>query len=103
MTKEQQNERFLKWASEHAGLLRKVAHNYFRALERFRREPVRRGPDNSDALLEQLYTAIRDLPELDRSLVLLSLDGISYRDIAEIFGISESNVREVGRIDADDG
>jgi RNA polymerase sigma factor (sigma-70 family) len=42
--------------------------------------------------LERLYTAIRELPELDRSLILLHLDGLSYRDTAEIHGLSETNV-----------
>ena len=44
------------------------------------------------ARLEALYAAIRALPPMDRSLILLSLDGLSYRDIAEIHDLSESNV-----------
>ena len=42
--------------------------------------------------LELLYGAIRTLEPLDRSLVLLQLDGVSYAQIAEIHGLSESNV-----------
>ena len=45
-----------------------------------------------DELLEQLYAAIRSLPEVDRSLILLSLDGVSYDEMATIHGLSESNV-----------
>lgn len=45
-----------------------------------------------DQLLEQLYAAIRCLPEVDRSLILLSLDGVSYDEMAAIHGLSESNV-----------
>jgi RNA polymerase sigma factor (sigma-70 family) len=45
-----------------------------------------------DERLELLYTAIRRLEPLDRSLVLLQLDGVSYADIAAIHGITESNV-----------
>lgn len=41
---------------------------------------------------EQLYAAIRRLPELDRALVLLYLDEISYRDMALMLGMSESNI-----------
>lgn len=41
---------------------------------------------------EALYRAIRQLPELDRSLVLLYLDGKPYREMADILGLSESNV-----------
>lgn len=42
--------------------------------------------------LDRLYAAIRELPELDRSLILLHLDGLSYREAAEIHGLSETNV-----------
>lgn len=48
--------------------------------------------DPSVALLERIYTEIRQLPPLDRSLMLLSLDGLSYREMAAIHGLSESNV-----------
>lgn len=41
---------------------------------------------------ELLYQAIQQLPELDRALVLMYLDELSYRDISEVTGISESNV-----------
>lgn len=41
---------------------------------------------------EALYRAIRKLPALDRSLVLLYLDGKSYREMADILGLSESNI-----------
>lgn len=51
------------------------------------------GPDSlTDARLAALYSAIHQLKPLDRSLILLSLDGLSYREIAEILGLSESNV-----------
>lgn len=43
-------------------------------------------------LLEQLYNAIRALPDFDRALVLLSLDAVPYREIAEITGITENHV-----------
>ena len=42
--------------------------------------------------LEALYAAIRALPPLDRSLILLSLDGLSYRGMAALHGLSEGNV-----------
>jgi RNA polymerase sigma factor (sigma-70 family) len=48
--------------------------------------------ETPDAPLELLYAAIRTLEPLDRSLVLLQLDGVSYAQIAEIHGLSESNV-----------
>ena len=43
-------------------------------------------------VLTHLYAAIRTFPPLDRSLILLQLDGLSYSDMADIHGLSESNV-----------
>jgi len=45
-----------------------------------------------DPLLARLYAAIRQLEPLDRSLVLLSLEGQSYAEIAGLHGLSETNV-----------
>lgn len=42
--------------------------------------------------IEQLYKAIHRLPKGDAALVLLYLDELSYREISEVLGISESNV-----------
>ena len=43
-------------------------------------------------LLETLYAAIRALPGSDRALVLLSLDGLNYREIADITGLTGNHV-----------
>jgi RNA polymerase sigma-70 factor, ECF subfamily len=43
-------------------------------------------------VVERLYTAIRQLPKTDAALVLLYLDDLSYHQMAEVLGISESNV-----------
>lgn len=43
-------------------------------------------------LVERLYAAIHQLPRTDAALVLLYLDDLSYREMAEVLGISESNV-----------
>jgi RNA polymerase sigma-70 factor (ECF subfamily) len=53
-----------------------------------------RAPEEGFTLadLEGLYAAIRRLEKIDRSLLLLYLDGVSYRDMAEALGLSESNV-----------
>lgn len=45
-----------------------------------------------DERLEWLYEQIAGLEPVDRSLCLLLLDGFSYREMAEMVGISESNV-----------
>lgn len=42
--------------------------------------------------LRWLYDRIRELSPVDRSLIMLSLDRLSYADIAEITGLSEPNV-----------
>ncbi len=49
-------------------------------------------PATREESIEQLYVAIRQLPKLDTSLALMLLDGLSYRQISEVLGISESNV-----------
>ena len=46
----------------------------------------------NDPRLDWLYEQIAKLNEIDRSLTLLLLDGYSYKEMAEIIGISESNV-----------
>ncbi|CAN5476448.1 RNA polymerase sigma factor [soil metagenome] len=45
-----------------------------------------------DARLDWLYEQIARLDHVDRSLTLLMLDGLSYREMAETLGISESHV-----------
>jgi RNA polymerase sigma-70 factor (ECF subfamily) len=55
------------------------------------------GLDSSQQLVqrevvERLYAAIRQLPKTDAALILLYLDDQSYRQMAEVLGISESNV-----------
>ncbi|HXM10533.1 MAG TPA: RNA polymerase sigma factor [Terriglobales bacterium] len=42
--------------------------------------------------IQALYQFIEGLEPLNRALVLLYLDGHSYRDMAEVLGISETNV-----------
>jgi RNA polymerase sigma factor (sigma-70 family) len=58
------------------------------------REPV--SPDTAandeEAQLELMYRHIRALPPVDRTLVLLYLDEVPYREMAEILGLTESNV-----------
>lgn len=43
-------------------------------------------------LLTKLYDSIRTIPETDRTLVLMMLDGLAYREIAEISGLTENHV-----------
>ncbi len=55
------------------------------------------GPESSEKIaqreaVERLYAAIRQLPKTDAALVLLYLDDLTYRQMAEVLGISETNV-----------
>jgi RNA polymerase sigma-70 factor, ECF subfamily len=55
------------------------------------------GLDSSQQLVqrevvERLYAAIRQLPKTDAALILLYLDDRSYHQMAEVLGISQSNV-----------
>src|SRR5512136_1962001 len=43
-------------------------------------------------VVERLYAAIRQLPKADAALVLLYLEDLSYREMAEVLGVSETNV-----------
>jgi RNA polymerase sigma-70 factor, ECF subfamily len=50
-------------------------------------------PDVADpARLEWLYRAINTLKPVDRTICLLLLDGLSYREMADIVGLTEENV-----------
>jgi RNA polymerase sigma-70 factor (ECF subfamily) len=60
-------------------------------------DPPAAGSDSAEQaaqreLLERLYAAIRRLPATDAALILLHLEELSYAEIAEVLGISESNV-----------
>lgn len=88
--------------------LYRVAHNtalmwkrsqrgYLRRLERFESltAPLAEtAPDSTvqNERLETVYRLIRAQAPVDRSLLLLHLDGVPYAEISEIHGISESNV-----------
>jgi len=46
----------------------------------------------SEEVVERLYGAIKKLPGIDASIILMQLDGLPYSEMAEILGISENNV-----------
>jgi RNA polymerase sigma-70 factor (ECF subfamily) len=50
------------------------------------------GKSDEDEIVERLYEAIRKLPKVDASVVLMHLDGLAYSEMSEILDISESNV-----------
>ena len=43
-------------------------------------------------MLEQLYAALQAMPASERALVVLMLDGLAYREIAEVTGLTENHV-----------
>ncbi|MFZ1809378.1 MAG: sigma-70 family RNA polymerase sigma factor [Cyclobacteriaceae bacterium] len=51
-------------------------------------------PDNTneDERVEWLYREINKLNEIDKSLCVMLLDDFSYKEMADMLGISESNV-----------
>ena len=51
-----------------------------------------RASDGRDPRLGWLYRQIAQLKDVDRSVALLLLDGFSYKEIAAIVGITDSNV-----------
>lgn len=80
--------------AHHAALTwKRRERNYQRRVAQSESLVAQEGPDDSARLLEKVYTAIRQLlPPLDRSLMLLSLDGLGYGEMAAIHGLTESNV-----------
>jgi RNA polymerase sigma-70 factor (ECF subfamily) len=57
--------------------------------------------EGRDPRVEWLYQQIAQLKDVDRSVALLLLDGFSYKEIAAIVGLTESNVGvKINRIKA---
>jgi RNA polymerase sigma-70 factor (ECF subfamily) len=55
-------------------------------------EAIAAPPEESDEDVRTLLRVIEGLGEMERALVVLYLDGNSYATIAEVLGISETNV-----------
>jgi RNA polymerase sigma-70 factor, ECF subfamily len=88
---------FLYRVSHNAALLWiRTEKNYRRRVEQFVASApsgFAAEPDSlADERLAKIYSAIRRLKPLDRSLMLLSLDGLNYREMSEVLGLSESNI-----------
>jgi RNA polymerase sigma-70 factor (ECF subfamily) len=87
---------FLYRVSHNAALTwKRTQRNYRRKLDRFAEAALAPAPAagaTEHHQLDRLYGAIHELPVLDRSLILLALDGLSYREIAGIHGLTETNV-----------
>jgi len=76
---------------------KRTQKNYRQRLDRFEalHVPATAAADpagRDGEALAHLYAAIRRLPPVDRSLILLHLDGVNYAGMAEIHGLTENNV-----------
>lgn len=56
-------------------------------------EPKVEAHDNEADRHEQLYACIAQLEKADRLIITMVLDGLPYKDIADVLGISEGNLR----------
>ena len=74
---------------------KRTQSNYRQRVDSFALQPLLEpgsASDREQETLELLYGEIRKLPPVDRSLILLHLDGLSYAEMGEIHGLTESNV-----------
>lgn len=81
---------------------RKQQHRFlFTSLNDFQEKEITSWLAEQDAVseLELLYNCIDKLNEINKAVILLYLDGNSHEEIAEITGISKTNVgTRIGRI-----
>jgi RNA polymerase sigma-70 factor (ECF subfamily) len=50
-------------------------------------------PPDTDSQVQLLYKCIAELPEIDRIIISLELEDIKQAEIANIVGLSETNIR----------
>lgn len=55
-------------------------------------QPTASDRADDGVLIDRIYDAIRTLRAVDRSLIVLSLEGFPYAEIAAITGLTETNV-----------
>lgn len=72
------------------------ARRYGRKLTAFENEPLMASERVTEAAQteqrEWLYAIIRELPPLDRTVLLLHLDGLSHQEVGEITGLSANHI-----------
>jgi RNA polymerase sigma-70 factor (ECF subfamily) len=72
---------------------KRTRRRYQHKIDRFALETTElSAPPEQRERLNWLYAQIRELPPVDRTLILLYLDKLPYGEIAEITGLSESNI-----------
>jgi RNA polymerase sigma-70 factor (ECF subfamily) len=75
-------------------LMRREAHiGHSLDLEQIRAEAPSPAEGTAEReLLEKLYAGIRKMPGHERALILMMLDGLAYREIAQVTGLTENNI-----------
>ncbi len=51
------------------------------------------GADELEENIQKLHRCIRQLPEIERGMIMMALDEVPYEEIAETIGITQNNVR----------
>ena len=51
------------------------------------------GSDEHEENFQRLQTAIRQLSEIERAMIMMALEEVPYEEIAETIGITQNNVR----------
>lgn len=82
-------------------IFRIASNNCLRQMERQKRMPRAempfqledKSPPDTERQVQLLYHYIAELPEIDRIIISLELEGIKQAEIATIVGLSESNIR----------
>jgi RNA polymerase sigma-70 factor (ECF subfamily) len=82
------HRRALNWKRSQRRYSHKLTHyeNDFPELKLTQADPP------ADARLDWLYRTINSLKPVDRTICLLYLDGLSYREMSEILGLTEDNI-----------
>ena len=53
---------------------------------------IENDPTENEAKIQKLYAAIKQFKKIDRSIILLYLEENSYEEIAELTGLTPSNI-----------
>ena len=95
--------RFKEQSSPNTWIYRIALNTVLKWVRKLRKEKIQEPLKNNEPVLEEynadlderlkwLYNEIYSLDLIDRCLVLLMLDNLSYKEIAAVLGITESNV-----------
>lgn len=71
---------------------RKKRHLTTSSIDDMKREPAQDGVDPVHEQVDLLYEGIKQLKEIERAIILLYLEDKQYNEIAEILGMTRTNV-----------